>query len=332
MTVVCTPGPNGGQVNAGWIVTDTDTTNVQVSVGYVPVTGDGSDANFLNVDVLDDTLSKGSGNFVWSLNEAPTGKYRMAVIADDGQNPPTAAFSALIIDVTDQRPPAVPSGLAGTSQAGELLVKWNQNTERDLAGYEIGFGVVNDGNPDTPGHFVYTRDMGPKEVITGTSNIVDAKLWGLDDNVEIYYSMRSYDVSGNFSDWAPNQTGKPWPLSPDGWLPAPNSTDVELFTRVEVGFNTAIITAGLESKLTLLDESNAPVPGSFEFITNLAQDKVVGLSFIPDSPLSGEKKYTVVIAGGAQGITAQDNRQMTADYRWTFTTGRMELYLPAVVR
>ena len=332
VTVVCAPGPNGGQVDASWTVTDTDTANVQVSVGYVEVTGDGSDANFLNVDVLDDSLGKGSGAFVWNLNEAPTGKYRMAVIADDGQNPPTAAFSGLIIDVTDQRPPAVPSGLAGTSQAGELLVKWNQNIERDLAGYEIGFGVVNDGNPDTPGHFVYTRDMGPKEVITGTSNIVDAKLWGLDDNVEIYYSMRAYDISGNFSDWAPNQTGKPWPLSPDGWLPAPNSTDVELFTRVEVAFNTGILTASLESKLTLLDESNAPVPGTFEFITNLAQDKVVGLSFIPDSPLSGEKKYTVVVAGGAQGITAEDSRQMSADYRWTFTTGRMELYLPAVVR
>lgn len=332
VTVVCTPGPNGSQVDASWIVSDTDSTDVQVSVGYVAVTGDGSDASFLNAEVLDDSQSQGSGNFVWSLSEAPTGKYRMVVIADDGQNPPTAAFSDLIIDVTDQRAPAVPSGLAGTPQAGELLVKWNQNGERDLAGYQIGFGVVNDANPDTPDNFVYTRDMGPKEVITGTSNIVDAKLWGLDDNVEIYYSMRAYDISGNFSDWAANQTGKPWPLSPDGWLPTPNSTDVDLFSRVEVAFNTPINSATLDGNLTLLDANNIPVAGTFEYITNLDQDKAVGLSFTPNQPLSGDKKYTVVVKGGANGVTAEDMRQMSGDYRWTFTTGLAELFLPNVTR
>lgn len=332
VTVACTPGPNGGQVDASWIVSDTDSSTVQVSVGYVEVTGDGSDASFLNANLLDDTLGKGSGNFVWSLDEAPTGKYRMAVIADDGQNPPVAAFSATIIDVTDQRPPAVPTGLAGTPQAGELLVKWNQNTERDLAGYQIGFGVVNDGNPDTPDNFVYTRDMGPKEVITGTSNIVDAKLWGLDDNVEIYYAMRAYDISGNFSDWSPNQTGKPWPLSPDAWLPTPNSTDVDLFSRVEVAFNSPVISSTILSSLTVLDENNTPVAGSFEYIANLAQDKVVGLSFLPDQPLSGQKKYTVVVKGGSGGVTAEDNRQMSGDYRWSFTTGLAELFLPTIIR
>lgn len=57
--------------------------------------------------------------------------------------------------------------------------------KRDLAGYEIGFGLVND-----PNQFVYTRNMGPKEVITGTNNIVDAKLWGLDDNTTIFYGLR----------------------------------------------------------------------------------------------------------------------------------------------
>ncbi len=332
VTIACTPGPNGGQINASWAVSDTDTTNVEVSVGYVEVTGDGSDASFVNANLLNEGLTQGSGNFAWDLSEVPTGKYRMAVIADDGQNPPTASFSDLIIDVTDQRPPAVPSGLGGTPQAGELLVKWNQNTERDLAGYQIGFGVVNDNNPDTPGNFVYTRDMGPKEVITGTSNIVDAKLWGLDDNVEIYYSMRAYDISGNFSDWAANQTGKPWPLSPEGWLPTPNSVDVALSSRIEVAFNTAIISNTILGSLTLLDDNSLPVAGSFEYITNLAQNKVVGLSFIPDHSLSGQKKYTVVVKGGVGGVTSEDNRQMSADYKWSFTTGMVSLFLPTVTR
>jgi len=37
--------------------------------------------------------------------------------------------------------------------------------------------------------------MGPKEVMTGTNNIVDAKLWGLDDNTTIFYGLRAYDTS-----------------------------------------------------------------------------------------------------------------------------------------
>ncbi len=50
--------------------------------------------------------------------------------------------------------------------------------------------------------------MGPKEVVTGTNNIVDAKLWGLDDNVTVFYGLRAYDNSGNYSDLdaAPKRT------------------------------------------------------------------------------------------------------------------------------
>lgn len=42
----------------------------------------------------------------------------------------------------------------------------------------------------TPGQFVYTRTMGPKEIVTGTNSIVDAKLWGLTDDTEILWAAR----------------------------------------------------------------------------------------------------------------------------------------------
>jgi hypothetical protein len=81
----------------------------------------------------------------------------------------------------------ISASLTTTSQVGELLIKWDQNTERDLAGYEIGFGLVNDTS-----QFIYTRTMGPKEIVTGTSSIVDAKLWGLTDDTEVFYGGISH--------------------------------------------------------------------------------------------------------------------------------------------
>ena len=126
------------------------------------------------------------------------------------------AVSDVVITVDDKVAPAIPSDLAATPQAGELLVKWTQNSERDLSGYEIGFGLTND-----PNQFIYSRNMGPKEVITGTNNIVDAKLWGLDDDTEIFYGLRAYDTSGNYSDWTPLQSGTPWSIAPNVWTPTP---------------------------------------------------------------------------------------------------------------
>lgn len=55
----------------------------------------------------------------------------------------------------------------------------------------LGFGLVNN-----PNQFVYTLNMGPKEVMTGTNNIVDAKIWGLQDTVTIFYGLRAYYSRG----------------------------------------------------------------------------------------------------------------------------------------
>ena len=53
----------------------------------------------------------------------------------------------------------------------------------------------------------------------------------------------------------------------------------------------------------------------------------MGLGFIPNQSLTGLKKSTVVVKGGASGVTTGDHRQESGDYRWVFTTGLVELYL-----
>ncbi|MCL4863438.1 MAG: Ig-like domain-containing protein, partial [Caldilineaceae bacterium] len=324
ITVSCDGAPAGSQVTLNWEASDIDNEDTQISIGYAPVPTDTSPIDFTAVDLLVEGQPLGAGQLTWDLSETPTGRYKLAVIAEDGSNAPVVVYSELTVDVLDQRPPAVPAGLQGIPQAGELSVRWEQNGERDLAGYEIGFGVVDDGNPDTPDHFVYTRNMGPKDVITGTSNIVDGKLWGLDDDTEIYYSLRAYDLSGNFSDWAPMQTARPWPLSPQGWTPTPASEEVEAATVIDVSFATPLDPASLDGALTVTASDGAVITGEIEHIVNLDGAAVLGMRLTPAQRLQGETTYTVTVKGGATGVTAADGRQMPADYRWSFTVGVSE--------
>ncbi|MCB0108825.1 MAG: hypothetical protein KDE53_23050, partial [Caldilineaceae bacterium] len=220
------PDASGATVN--WTASDMDTITATVNVGYVVDNGDPSTVSLADVTILSENLPLGAGTYTEDLTQIGSGNYRMVVVADDDQNGAVLAVSDVVITVDDQVPPAVPTGLTAVPQAGELLIKWTQNSERDLSGYEIGFGLTND-----PNQFIYSRNMGPKEVMTGTNNIVDAKLWGLDDNTTIFYGLRAYDTSGNFSEWTPLQSGTPWAIAPNTWTPTPGGKGT---STVEIGF------------------------------------------------------------------------------------------------
>jgi hypothetical protein len=220
--------------------------------------------------------------------------------------------------VVDGRAPAAPAGLQAQPLPGELLVTWTPSRERDLAGYEIGFGVVEAGMPDDPNRFVYRRDMGAKEVELPTGDVLDAKLWGLTDNQEVYVGIRAYDFSGNVSEWSPMLRAIPWALSPAAWTPVPNGTSGTL-PRIEVAFGTTIITETLASAVSLTAADGEMIPGVVDYLFNL-DEEVVGLSFTPFTPLVDEMQYTVTLKGGVEGIVARDGRIMAGDYSWRFTT------------
>ncbi len=331
VTVLCDGATHPADITISWNATDTDST-ADVRVGYAAITDTNAPIDYTSIKTLADDLPLGAGSFTWNLGEVPTGKYKLVVIAEDNSNAPVWKSSSVVMDVTDQRAPAVPAGLTTTPLAGELSVRWTQNTERDLAGYEIGLGIVNDGNPDTPANFVYTRNMGPKQVVTGTNDLVDAKLWGLADDVEVYYSIRSYDESGNYSDWSANVIAKPWALSPEAWTPTPNSTGVSV-ASIDVAFGSAMNSSSLSgSTLILRDASGNAVPGTVTPVFALDGATVIGASFKPSGSLAGNALFTAVVKGGGAGVLAADGRQMGGDYSWSFSTGLNTMYLPLTRR
>ena len=313
---------NASSATITWTGSDIDSPGATVNIGYIKDSGDKDNIDYSAINFVAEGLPLSAGSHAINFKESGTGAYRLVVIADDGINGLVYLASSTVISVTDKLAPAVPSGLQAVSQAGEMLVKWTQNSEADLAGYEIGFGLVND-----PNQFIYSRNMGPKEVMTGTNNIVDAKIWGLQDNVTIFYGLRAYDGSGNFSDWTPLQSATPWAVSPNTWTPIPGGAGT---TLVEIGFAVPMKLETLETALTVKDSAGNVIPGTTYLLVDFDGTKTVGVGFVPNSPLKGA--FTATLKGGAGGAQAADGRTMGADYTWSFTLKPTEVFMPLVAR
>lgn len=326
---------NGDDVVISWDASDSDNPDAKVTVGYsrILTATDGvvtatDDLELGNTYVITEGLPLSTGQYSWSLREVPTGEYKVVVTVNDEANAPVVAAAPLVISVVDTRPPAVPAGLSAIPQAGQLRVTWTPNAERDLAGYEIGFGVINDSS-----QFTYSRTIGAKEVAVLTATgLIDAQLWGIEDDQTVFYGVRAYDLSGNYSDWSPLIAAKPWAFSPKAWTPVPNS-GASTFTPIEVAFNTPLLTTSLSlDALVVRDTNGQLVPGELFYLTDdLTGTEVVGLSFEPSIRLTELMTYTVTLKGGAGGITAVDGRQMGTNYTWNFTTPdelEFNIYLP----
>ncbi|HYF65746.1 MAG TPA: hypothetical protein VD886_23150, partial [Herpetosiphonaceae bacterium] len=230
-----------------------------------------------------------------------------------------------LIQIADTRAPAMPAGLAAASLANELRLTWTQNGERDLAGYEVGLGVVDPNQADSVANFFYTRHMGPKDLIVNTNSLVDGKLWGIPDNVEVFYGLRAYDASGNYSAWTALKRGKPWALAPSAWTPVPGGVGTG---AVEVAFSTPMKSAQFSGSLQVRDAAGALVAGTSYLLTNDRLDQIIGIGFAPAKVLDGA--YTATLKGGPAGVQAVDGRTMGGDYSWSFTAAPYKLDLPFI--
>jgi hypothetical protein len=315
---------SGNAVRVLWKASDIDSPSAKASISYVKIVSGTPD--LATAQLLTDTLPLTAGalsQYIWNASEVPTGQYKVVIGVDDGVNAPTTQLVDLLINVVDTQPPAVPSNLAASSLPGELLITWTPNTEKDLAGYEIGFAEVNNVN-----QFIYTRNMGAKEAGTGQ---LDAKLWGLKDNRTVFFGIRAYDYDGHYSAWSPLVAGTPWALSPNAWTPTPDSSALGS-TKVEVAFETPLLATSLAGALTLRDANGALVAGTQTPIFNFDGNKIVGLSFKPAQSLKDGMTYTATLKGTATGIKTEDNRTMPANYTWKFTAVNAKTYLPALRR
>lgn len=81
---------------------------------------------------------------------------------------------------------------------GSATLSWNANTESDLAGYKIYYGSSPRTGDCPPGGYPQNIDVVGKEISYNISNLSIGKTY--------YFSITSYDVSGNESCFSPEMS------------------------------------------------------------------------------------------------------------------------------
>jgi Putative Ig domain len=117
-----------------------------------------------------------------TLGAAANSPYSVDVAVSDGLNTSHAVFPWV---VRDRVPPATPTGFTSTSTTRQLNIDWNDNTETDLAGYQVERA---------------TTSGGPYTLLTPTpitvSQFTDP---GALPGVDTFYRITAVDTSTNIS-------------------------------------------------------------------------------------------------------------------------------------
>lgn len=96
--------------------------------------------------IVDDLPLDEAGQYVWSTSDGavPSGDYYVYAVAADDFTTPVRKFGSTMVQITDPRAPATPQGVTVTPGGkNNLLVEWTPNTEADLKGYQVRYGIEN---------------------------------------------------------------------------------------------------------------------------------------------------------------------------------------------
>ena len=148
-----------GAANQPPVVTNPgDQTNIEGDAANLQIQATDPDGNPLTYSAtgLPQGLSinPNTGLVTGTIGGPANSPYSVQVTADDGQAQGSASFTWT---VNADLPPAAPSGLTITSDSGGLRLDWANNTEPDLAGYNV-YRLVNGSPVKLNGALLTTSD------------------------------------------------------------------------------------------------------------------------------------------------------------------------------
>lgn len=150
----------------------------------------------------------GTSTTVFGLTEGTEYEFWVVSVRNNIESAESNHVTAIPADIVS---PDVPTGLQATPGDAEVILDWNDNSEPDLAGYN----VYVDGVADTNNPYLTS----------------EATITGLTNGVEYDFQVSAFDENDNESDKTPIVSSTPAPLQPD----APANLVV---TQEEVSANT----------------------------------------------------------------------------------------------
>ncbi len=189
--------------------------------------------------------------------------------------------------------PAAPTGLTAAGQNRQVFLDWNDNTEWDLAGYNIYRSTANG-----TGYF----KVNPSLVPAGTSNFTDT---GLTGGIMYYYIVRAVDNTGNISTPSNQANATPADDAPGAPTGLTATTPFERMVYLDWNDNTETDLAGynlyrsttsgsghVKINAGLLTTSNYTDTGRIGGVTCYYYVKAVD-NIMQESPASGEASALV---------------------------------------
>jgi subtilisin family serine protease len=169
---VAVTAPNGGESWAiGSVQNITWTAGDNVGVTSVDlhysVTGSAGTFNLIADGEAND------GTFSWTVPNSPTTNAFVRVTAHDAatNSATDLSFAAFSITAPDTTPPAAPTGLTATAGDGQVALDWVDNTDADLAGYNVYRSTTSGTYGDVPlnSSLLATSDYTDPTAVNGTT-------------------------------------------------------------------------------------------------------------------------------------------------------------------
>lgn len=189
----------------------------------------------------------------------------------------------------DTTPPSTPLGVKATAGDGGFSVEWNANTEPDLAGYTVYFGLA----AGTLDNAVSVDKPGLK---TSLANLENGKTY--------FFAVDAYDQSGNHSARSSLGSVIPKDQTPPSLVssePANGAQDLSLVPVLRLVFSEAMKTDSLEFGLCISTDPPAsatctnPVLANFGTPTWSEGDTVAQLT--PTDQFQSGKTHVLLVLG-----------------------------------
>lgn len=138
----------------------------------------------VNDEINKDITWKKIGIENLSLKNIRFFQWKVVILSGDNRNY-TSKFQGIKIKYKSDTPPSSPFGVKILFENDKLIIKWKLNSEKDLKGYKLYYGIKSNN------YFGTEADQGESPIDVGLINTFE--ITGLQKNVIYYFSITAYD-------------------------------------------------------------------------------------------------------------------------------------------
>lgn len=153
--------------------------------------------------VMGDILASGTKQIVWKISaNQDSSSLNFYSLSVGGDNAATK-YIYRAVNVPDVTAPGKPVNLIASAltENNAVMLKWDQNIEADLGGYNIYYGT------DSTNYNGTGADEGDSPI--AVSQLKEYTITGLTPKVKYWFAIRAIDFSGNMSEYSDNNSATP---------------------------------------------------------------------------------------------------------------------------